>query len=93
LVRTIILLRDDITQAVPAEVVEYAYAMTWIGPWARQFLLDTCRKSRKRLTPRQLAKRFHLNAHILAHIDPEPEVLAGINTRGTHKTGEGVQHA
>jgi hypothetical protein len=50
--------------ALSPEAITYAFDMGWIDTWARKFYLNTCRK--RRLTPKQQAKRVEINAKVLS---------------------------
>jgi len=54
----------DNGKALSKEAIEHAHAKGWISDWERGFYLDTIRK--RKLSPKQLAKRRQINEIILA---------------------------
>jgi hypothetical protein len=54
--------------ALNAEAVDYAHRTGWIDDWQRRFYLDTCRRSRRKLSQKQLAKRVEINRKVLARV-------------------------
>jgi len=58
--------RKDITKGLNAETIQYAYNEQWVSLWEKDFLFDTARK--RKLSPKQLAKRMALNRKVLRSI-------------------------
>jgi hypothetical protein len=54
----------DQSKSMGETAVEHAHAHGWLNDWERHFYLDTC--CRRRLSPRQLAKRVQINLQVLA---------------------------
>jgi len=54
----------DIGAALNDETIEHAYREGWINNWEASFYLDTMRK--RKLWPRQRAKRVEINEKVLA---------------------------
>jgi hypothetical protein len=53
----------DQTRSMGEAAVEHAHQHGWMNDWERSFYLDTCCK--RRLSPRQLAKREQINLQVL----------------------------
>lgn len=53
---------DDPRRALNADAIAFAHDRGWLNDWERDFYLDTWRK--RKLSPRQLAKREQINAKV-----------------------------
>lgn len=56
--------RDDRTAALNPAAIEYAKGKGWLNDWEHEFYLNTWRK--RKLSPRQWAKRKQINARVLS---------------------------
>lgn len=60
-------IKRDNTRALNATAVEFAFTKNWISNWERGFYLDTLRK--RKLSPKQRAKRVQINDSVLYYLD------------------------
>jgi hypothetical protein len=70
LFRAVERIKENEAVALKAKVIECAYRVGWITDYERGFGLDTWRK--RRLSPRQLAKRIEINLKVLARATGAP---------------------
>jgi hypothetical protein len=54
--------------ALPLKPVDYGWEQGWLTSWERNFCLNTCRKSRRRLSPNQLKKRIEINTKFIGRL-------------------------
>lgn len=58
----------NLEATMSAKAIDYAHGRDWINDWERDHCLSICGRSKRKLSPRQLAKRVEIHKKILVRL-------------------------